>query len=140
MDYRQLAKEHLENMQLPGKSRWQQDFIGVPSNGFILFYIELRQEVLPKDISNAMGVSTARVAIALNELAEKELITREIDDDDRRRIIVKLTPKGRKVSAEQKQKFIDGMAEFLTKLGEHDAKEYVRIMGRIVEMVRKDKS
>jgi len=138
MDYRQLAQEHLANIHLPGK-RWQTDFSRIPSNDFILLYIELRQEVLPKDISNAMGVSTARVAVALNELAEKGLITREIDDGDRRRIIVKLTPKGQEFSAEQKQKFIDGIACFFTKLGEHDAKEFVRIMGRIAEIVRKDK-
>jgi|GEM_PF-141090 len=138
MDYRQLAKEHLANMQLPGK-RWQTDFSRIPSNDFILLYIELRQEVLPKDISNAMSVSTARIAVALNELAEKGLITREIDDNDRRRIIVKLTPKGREFSAEQKQKFIDDIACFLIKLGEHDAKEFVRIMGRIAEIVRRDK-
>jgi len=136
MDYRQLAIDHLGNIQLAGKTRRQRSFGGIHSEAVILMYIEQKEGVLPKDISDAMGVTTARVAVALNELAEKGLITREIDDSDRRRVIVKLTPKGHELAAEQKQKYIDKMASFFAELGDHDAKEYVRIMSKIAKIMR----
>ncbi|MCL2675357.1 MAG: MarR family winged helix-turn-helix transcriptional regulator [Firmicutes bacterium] len=137
MDYRRLAIELIGNMQLPGKERQHKGLGGARSELMLLMFIEHKEEVVPKDISEAMGVSTARIAIALNDFADKGLITREIDDNDRRRIIVKLTPKGKEFVTDRKQIFIDKITEFLALLGEHDAKEYVRIMGRISEIMRK---
>jgi len=134
MDYRKLAIEHIGNMQLPGKERLHRVFGGAHSEIIVLIFIEQKEKVVPKDISEAMGVSSARIAIVLNDFADKGLITREIDDDDRRRIIVKLTPEGKKFATEQKQIFADKMTEFLSLLGEHDAKEYVRIMSRVKEI------
>ena len=45
--------------------------------------------VIPSDISK-MGISSARIAAALNSL-EKKASSRRIDTDDRRRILVNLT-------------------------------------------------
>jgi len=140
MDYRQLAKEYIESMQLPGKSRQLKGFGDIHSDTAILLYIDHRGEVLPKDISDAMAVSSARIAIALNNLAKKGFITREIDNNDRRRIIVKMTPNGREFSIEQRLALIDRAAKFFEELGEHDAREFVRIMGRIAAMMRKKSS
>jgi len=137
MDYTKLAAELFQMLPAPGKAHREPPVGGMHSYALILTYIGHKEVVLPKDISGIMGVSTARVAVALNDLEEKGLITREIDSDDRRQIIVRLTPKGKEASAEQKEKFLDKMAEFLAELGEDDAREYVRIMGRIAEIMRR---
>ena len=138
MDYKQLAAELLENMPLPGKARHHNGFGGIHSDMVILMHVEQKGEALPKDISDSMDVSTARVAMALNALAGKGLITREIDGDDRRRIIVRLTPGGRTFALEQKQLFVERIAGFLSELGEHDAQEYVRITARVSEIMRRE--
>ena len=81
-----------------------------------------------------MSISTARIAAALGSLESKGLITRQIDKDDRRRILVSLTPEGEETARKQQQNVLNNISQMLQKLGEHDAKEYVRIMGKIAEM------
>ena len=53
---------------------------------FVLTYISKHGgSVIPSEISNEMGISTARIAAALGSLESKGLITRRIDERDRRR-------------------------------------------------------
>ena len=134
MDYKQLAAELLTKMPTTDKLLPQR---AIHSDAMLLMHLECRDKVLPKEISDALGVSTARVAVVLNELEEKGYITREIDSQDRRQIIVKITAEGEKARAEQKQRILNQVTEFLNELGEHDAKEYVRIMCRLADIYRK---
>jgi len=96
MDYEDLAKEFIQNMraaQTAGRQRSLQE--GIRGETFVLYFIKENQgRTAPSQISDGMGVSSARVAMALNSLEEKGMITREIDVEDRRKIIVKLTEKG----------------------------------------------
>jgi DNA-binding MarR family transcriptional regulator len=82
-----------------------------------------------------MGITSARIAAALNALEEKGFITRNIDSEDRRRIIVKPTLKGREYAFEQRKKHIEHAKNILSMLGEDDAKEYVRILGRLADVL-----
>ncbi len=84
-----------------------------------------------------MNISSARVAAALNSLEEKELITRRINVDDRRKIIVELTPKGVEYLEERQREHFERIKSILVQLGEKDAKELVRILGRIAEVLDK---
>ena len=138
MDFKELAKELMRGMRKVSKPKHKFFSDGMGGESFALHFIEQRGEVLPKDISDAMGVSTARVAAALNDLEDKGLITREIDKEDRRRIIVRVTDKGRQLSAELMGEFLLKMETILKCLGEDDAKEFVRIMGRIGRILNKE--
>ena len=137
MDYTVLAEELFEKMQTLTKAKRLNDYRdNVEGTAFILHYIDHKGgNIIPSEISHIMGVSSARVAAALNDLESKELITREIDTSDRRRIIIKLTPRGKSVAEEQNVKFLQKMAEMLALLGEEDAKEYVRITGKLAELM-----
>lgn len=137
VDYKEMALELIMYMRMPGKMR-QKSLSGVQSDIFVLMYIDYHGDVLPKDISTAMEISTARVTVALNELEEEGLITREIDPGDRRRIIVKITDKGKGVALEERDTVLNRITTFLSELGEKDAKEYIRLMGRIAEIERKN--
>ncbi|MCL2085183.1 MAG: MarR family winged helix-turn-helix transcriptional regulator, partial [Oscillospiraceae bacterium] len=84
-----------------------------------------------------MRVSSARVAAALNSLEQKGLITRQINKDDRRKILVGVTEHGKKMAEKHRQDVIGVAAKLLNLLGEHDAKEYVRITGKLAEIAPK---
>lgn len=137
MDYGELAREFISNMrsaQVACLEKFIQD--GIRGEMFVLWFIkESRGKIVPSNISSAAGVSSARVAMTLNSLEEKGLITRRIDNDDRRKVIVELTPKGEDYFERQINKQIDKMRDMLTLLGEEDAKELVRIVGRFVEVL-----
>lgn len=134
MDYKDLADEYLKVMYSMRNSNAQKQ-IDESLNGenFVLFYIfEHKANVIPSDVSKAMGSTTARIATILNSLEKKRLIIRTIDVQDRRRIIINLTDTGKEYVHEQNQKRKEFITNMLKYLGEHDAKEYIRIMKKFV--------
>jgi DNA-binding MarR family transcriptional regulator len=138
MDYEELAKELIRNMRAAkAASRHMPIQDENPGESIILYCIKKREWIVPSEISDAIGVSTARVATVLNGLEEKGLITREIDSGDRRRIIVKLTQKGAERAEEQHREHIENIKSILSSLGEEDAKELVRIFGKLAEVLSK---
>ena len=88
---------------------------------------------IPSEISNEMGISTARVAAALNNLESKGLVSRRIDLRDRRRILVELTDAGRALEIRHAKAVMATMVRMLQDLGEEDAKELLRILKKISE-------
>ena len=101
---------------------------------FVLQYIASHnEEALPGEIGSDIGVSSARIAQTLNNMENKGWITRRIDRADRRKIIVKLTPEGRKAAGEHQRMIMEAVTNMLHLLGERDAEEFVRIMGKLTD-------
>lgn len=140
MDYNDLANEYLKVMFLMrGRNTQKQIDESLNGENFVLSYVfERNGNVIPSDISNAMGSTSARIATILNNLEQKGFISRTIDTEDRRRIIVNLTDRGKEHVHEQNQKRIDFIMNMLKYLGENDAKEYIRIMKKLVGKTPED--
>ncbi len=137
MDYASLAVEFLGKTQLIVTSRLNKLIDeAVQGEGFVLRYVALNGGcVFSGEIGHAMCVSTARVATALNSLEKKGLITRQIDARDRRKILVRITSEGKLLVEKNFRTVVDVVEKRFALLGEHDAKEYVRITGRLVEIL-----
>ena len=137
MDYDKLVAEFLVSAQLIQREKQKKGIsLNMQGESFILHIICIKGSVVPKEISKAVGVSSARIAVILNDLEKKGLITREIDRDDRRQIIVKLTENGRRQADENERAFMQRIKQLFIMLGEKDAKEYVRIYGRLAEVIK----
>jgi MarR family transcriptional regulator, organic hydroperoxide resistance regulator len=130
VEYEKLALEFMEIMHQMHK-RKAQKLLNDSMHGeqFVLLYVSKSEgNVIPSDISNEMGISSARIAAALNSLEGKGFVTRQIDVDDRRRILVNLTEAGHEQVKQQTQMIMNMTSNMLRYLGEHDATEFVRIM------------
>jgi len=136
MDYDQLSRTLLSAMKKIHDSQVQKQInASLSGETYVLQYLAHQgHDVIPSEISDAVQVSTARVTAALNGLEDKGFITRQIDTSDRRRILVRLTPAGNREAAEHKAMVLGNVADTLRGLGEHDAQEYVRIIGRLVDI------
>ncbi len=88
----------------------------------------------PKDMSKALMLTTARVAAMLKSLEGQDMITRTPDSADNRQVIVCLTEKGIALVEERRTGMIHSVAKMLEALGEEDAKAYVRIQAKLVEL------
>ncbi|MFL0252893.1 MarR family winged helix-turn-helix transcriptional regulator [Clostridium neuense] len=133
MDYESLAHDFMEVMHhMHGRNPQKRVNDSLHGENFVLSYISSHEgNVIPSDISNAMGATSARIAAALNSLEKKGLISRRIDVEDRRRILIDLTDAGREHVHEQNQKMMNFVTNMLKYLGEDDAKEYIRIMKKL---------
>lgn len=133
MDYKDLALEFIEVMnQTRRRNVPKQIDDSMRGEHFVLNYIsEHEGNVTPSDISNEMGITSARIAAALNSLEKKGLILRRIDAEDRRRILIDMTDVGREQVKKHYQMILDTTTSMLRHLGEEDAKNYIRIMKKM---------
>lgn len=106
----------------------------------ILIFLHKRKDKVttPSQISDSLNISTARVAASLNSLETKGYITREIDQDDRRKIIIKLTKSGTKLATELMSHNLAKAADLLSKIGKKDSDELLRIFEKIKIIIKEE--
>ena len=135
MDYSELAVALLDNMQSLSKAAPQKCIEeALKGEAFVLQCIARHgEEVLPGEIGEETHASTARIAQTLNSMEKKGWLTRRIDPRDRRKILVKLTPEGKSIADRRYATIVAMVTQALTLLGEEDAREYVRITGKLAD-------
>lgn len=133
MEYVKLAGELLDNMVLANKSKALAKLSKITHGEmFVLEMIALHDgKITPSDISKIAGTTPARVAAELKSLENKGFIRREIDVENRRKILVKITPNGKNNATKHRHEAMQIAVELLSQLGKDDAKEYVRIIGKL---------
>lgn len=99
------------------------------------FLLENGGSAAPKELVEFFDVSSARVTKVLGTLEERGFVVRESDCADRRRVTVRLTGAGERSVLALETAHRQRLAEVLARLGEQDAKELVRLMGRLVEIM-----
>ena len=130
VDQTELLFRHGPHKQI-GKSACGESFV-------LRCLARSKTPLLPSDLSEQIHTSTARIAVVLNALEKKGMITRTIDLADRRRILVSLTDAGKAHTAEIRIQLQENMKHLLEELGEQDAREYLRITKRMLQISQSD--
>jgi DNA-binding MarR family transcriptional regulator len=85
-----------------------------------------------------LSVSKAAVSQMLGSLEKRGYIRREIDRDNRRKIIITLTKKG-KAAIDTGQKCLDDlMASIIERFGAKDMRDFVQTLNRFSEIVEEE--
>ena len=133
MMYQELAAELLSTLE--GQKLPTDDYRQLHSGetGILNYLSRNGGHALAGVISREVGITTGRTAIALKSLEKKGMITRVNSETDRRNVIVHVTESGRRTAEECIGQALAATAGVLERLGEADAKEYVRIVKKIVD-------
>jgi MarR family transcriptional regulator, organic hydroperoxide resistance regulator len=136
MVYKELAHELLRNMTRTAKMPFQKkvEDISHGERKILGFLSYAKSSATSGELSEALYLSTPRVASALNSLSKKGFIERSRDANDKRIVIVTITEAGIHYMEEERNEALTMIEQTLEKLGEHDAKEFVRIMKRITDI------
>lgn len=89
--------------------------------------------VVAGDFAKRMGVSTARVASALNTLEGKGFVRRERDETDARRVVIRMTEEGEKALEERKAYINATLAPMLDKLTAEEAETLIRLLAKLLK-------
>ena len=102
---------------------------------FALHYLlNCNSEVFPSELSTALDVTTGRISALLSSLEKKGQITREIDINNRRNILVAITDKGRKRVEEEIYLIKERLSNIFIEMGETEAKEFLRLLKIFFEL------
>ncbi len=136
MDYEALAREFIDLRSASQSIRIERETAKMMKGElFVLMYLRKYNGVAyPKDLSKAMAATTARVAVVLNHLEAKKLITRQNDPNDSRQTIINITDSGQAEIEAAMKKILNHVTHFFEALGEEDAKEYIRLQKKIAQI------
>jgi DNA-binding MarR family transcriptional regulator len=90
--------------------------------------------VHPTELCRMLEVTTPRITVILNDMEEKGLVERLICKDDRRKILVVLTEKGRKEVSGRRRKTEEYIRTLVEKIGPEDSEAYLRILQAEAEL------
>lgn len=85
-----------------------------------------------RELSILSQQTPSGVTQAINFLVNKELVTRTIDEDDRRIMRVKLTPLGLKQVKEHHQNLLNLSNEFIENLGQEKISTFIEILEEMI--------
>jgi DNA-binding MarR family transcriptional regulator len=95
----------------------------------LLFHSE--NEIIAKDISERLNISTPRVAAALKTLENKGYVQRTQNEADARKTVVTITKQGEEMLKKQEDELIEMFAYLISTVGEKDLDEFLRIANSI---------
>lgn len=136
MDYGTLAKELLNIMSESSRMKYRRDAADFAHGEMsILAYLCFHEDgVCAGRLCGELKMTTPRISAALSGLLKKNFISKETDLNDRRRIHIFITDKGRELVIKKHEELQENITRMLSLLGEHDAREYVRLSGKISEL------
>lgn len=105
---------------------------------FVLHFLLMHKtEVLPSELSAALGASTARISALLGALEKKGQIVRNIDKSNRRNILVTITEAGRSRAEAEMKQIQRSMTQVFIDMGEADTAEFIRLTSKFFELLQK---
>jgi MarR family transcriptional regulator, organic hydroperoxide resistance regulator len=136
MDFKVLAGELFQDMIQTRKQAFHKkvDDLSLGERKILGYLTFGKNAVTSGVLSEHLHLSTPRVASALNSLSKKGYIERNKDHQDKRIVIVTITESGKNFVKEEHEEAMGILEEILQKLGEQDAKEFVRIIKRIKQI------
>jgi DNA-binding MarR family transcriptional regulator len=91
------------------------------------------------DIRQSLFITKAGVSQTLGALEKKGYIARETDKSNRRRIVVTLTESGLAVAEDAERVFNAMLAEIISRFGEEDMRQFVRLVNRFTDIAEEIK-
>ncbi len=88
-------------------------------------------EVRSKDISEALCISSARMAILLKKLESKNLIIKQASKNDARSVVVTLSEQGRVVAKKIKKQMYNSMERIVDEFGIEELQNIFNKLNRI---------
>lgn len=91
----------------------------------------------PSTLGKYLGMRKGSLTTLIDSLIEKDLVSRKIDPNDRRRYLLSLTEKGENYMQYQKSLFNDAMKVLFQNLNEEETKKFSKSIKNVVELMTK---
>ena len=96
------------------------------------------KDITPSDLGKKLNVSKQRITFIINSLKEKKYITLQIDDNDRRRIIIKLSKSGKKYIEKESELILNEIKKKLEKITVKELEQLTNILSKFNDVINED--
>ncbi len=88
------------------------------------------------ELAQRAGMTVAHASLVVGELAQADLVTREHDERDRRRVLVSLSEAAKPAVAEMRRRHAEPVIAFLRQLDERQADEFIGTLSLLLTHLR----
>lgn len=103
-------------------------------NLLLALLMELGGKATPGELMNYADFTAARLTAISKKLESKGFVIRKQNAEDKRSTIIELTSEGIEQFMKIKEEIMKNVLNLVEKLGERDAKEFLRLMNRLAEI------
>ncbi|KFJ05574.1 MarR family winged helix-turn-helix transcriptional regulator [Bifidobacterium tsurumiense] len=133
MSYEDKAFERLHAIMMDSRSvmsnRMEYPHRGVP---IVLHWLVKEGESTPSELAKETHNTLGRISAILSAMEKKGWITRDVDPDNRRRIIVRVTKEGEDQHWRKSKEHKESMRWIFEQMGEESTEEFLTLMERFV--------
>lgn len=136
---KELAKYFLDTMSQLSNTCVTKNIRGFARGRFFILHIlKMYQDgfISPHQLAATSEVSSARIATVLNDLEKSGFINRKIDPNDRRKILVILTKKGKKELLSAQKKIYSQIETLIKHMDFNDIKKYLEITQKMNKVIK----
>ncbi len=103
-----------------------------------LFMLAARKELTVSQLAKLLGVGNPTASILVQQLVERDLVTRTEHTADRRHTMIRLSQKGAEIGAGRRKQREKQWQRWLTHLSDDELNALARGLSAIVEVVKKE--
>jgi DNA-binding MarR family transcriptional regulator len=103
-----------------------------------LFMLAARKELTVSQLARLLDVGKPTASLLVQQLVERELVTRTEDTTDRRNTIIRLSPKGEEIGAGRRKEREQQWHRWLTHLSADELSALAHGLSAIVAVVKKE--
>ncbi|MBS4537661.1 MarR family transcriptional regulator [Clostridium sp. D2Q-11] len=93
--------------------------------------------ISPSTLGKYLDMRKGSLTTLIDSLVKKNLVVRDIDNNDRRRYLLSLSSEGKKYMEQEKEKFKEVIKELFDKLDEFEIKSFSENINNVVEIMKK---
>ena len=100
-------------------------------NAVLTYLVHHSTEIHPSELAEKLSLVPGRMTDILNTLEKKRMIRREKDPEDRRRVLVMITPKGIRNVTERREQIRMQYSGLYEALGLEDTVKLIELLGKV---------
>ncbi len=106
----------------------------------LMIQTERNNSIYPSDLSDKLNLSRSYVTAVLNSLEKKNFILRTLDTSDRRRILVRITDKGRHIFDDMAAKELEQADILISGLTNEKTLNLILLLNQASEILEKEEN
>ena len=92
----------------------------------VLFTLYYKKDQSLKELAHLLAVSTSNLSVMIESMVQEDFIIRAQDKNDRRKIVLNLSEKGKMMFKDEKEKMVDKLSIWVNNLSEEEKNQFIK--------------
>ena len=120
-----------QHQRRPGTAQEPPATDGVSAYAYLFMHVRHHGKVTIKDLSELLGVAPPSASAMVDRLVEKRILIREMSPEDRRKVIVRVSPEAMADTEKTEEAVLSSFVDLVEKVGPETARKWCEVLERI---------